>query len=104
MWRATTSGAPPSGAAFWATFRCRATRTRHDPSRSSAEDHLVRGQGSDDACDSKLLQPMLVDAHTSQDLGRVLTKARRSIAAPVLAEPNGRSDLQAGRLVDNQAA
>ena len=47
---------------------------------------------------------MLVDAHTSQDLGRVLTKAWRSIAAPVLAEPNGRSDLQAGRLLDYQAA
>ena len=62
------------------------------------------GQASNDPGGSKLLQPMLVYAHTGKDLGRVLTEARRSFAAPVLVEANSRSDLQAGWLLHKEAA
>src|SRR5215470_8611509 len=47
---------------------------------------------------------MLVDSDLSKEVGSVHTKARRVLAAPVHAEPNGRGDLQPGGPLEHQTS
>src|SRR5215467_5366172 len=47
---------------------------------------------------------MLVDSDLGKEVGSVLAKAWRVLAAPVHAHPNGRGDLQPGRLLEHQTS